>query len=211
MSEEIKCIDEDCNHNIKETKKVGINFIPQMTNDEIKAEINYLIDNRNFENIHSCVCVNCLHEYLNIMKQKIEEEKAKHDNCVISLKDLLMDLSDQNNINQIMSSVLNDIEVNDLNSKYMLSKKERIELEDKMNENKKELINLKKEEENIYLNLNKKEKEKEENREIKDRLKLKLEYLQRVNLNADVPADEFENILKQLNELNARGIIKYES
>ena len=40
---------------------------------------------------------------------------------------------------------------------------------------------------------------------------LKLEYLQRVNLNADVPADEFENILKQLDELNARGIIKYES
>ena len=178
MSEERKCIDEDCNHNIKETKKVGINFIPQMTNDEIKSEINYLIDNKNFE-IHSCVCVNCLHEYFNIMKQKIEEEKAKHDNCVISLKDLLKDLSDQNDISQIMGSVLNDIEIEDLNSKYKLFKKERIELEDKLNENKKELINLRKEEESICLNLNKKEKKKEENKEIKEKLKLKLEYLQR--------------------------------
>ena len=179
MSEERKCIDEDCNHNIKETKKVGINFIPQMTNDEIKAEITYLIDNKNVENIHSCVCVNCLHEYFNIMKQKIEEEKAKHDNCVISLKDLLKDLSDQNDISQIMGSVLNDIEIEDLNSKYKLFKKERIELEDKLNENKKELINLRKEEERICINLNKKEKEKEENKEIKDKLKSKLEYLQR--------------------------------
>ena len=179
MSEERKCIDEDCNHNIKETKKVGINFIPQMTNDEIKAEINYLIDNKNLDNIHSCVCVNCLHEYFNIMKQKIEEEKAKHDNCVISLKDLLKDLSDQNDISQIMGSVLNDIEIEDLNSKYKLFKKERIELEDKLNENKKELINLRKEEESICLNLNKKEKKKEENKEIKEKLKLKLEYLQR--------------------------------
>ena len=179
MSEEIKCIGEDCNHNIKETKKVGINLIPQMTNDEIKAEINYLIDNKNSENIHSCVCVNCLHEYCNIMKQKIEEEKTKHDNCVISLKDLLKDLSDQNEINQIMCSVLNSIEIEDLNSRYKLLKKERIELEDKMNENKKELIYLRKEEENICTNLNKKEKEKEENKEIKDKLKLKLEYLQR--------------------------------
>ena len=179
MSEERKCIDEDCNHNIKETKKVGINFIPQMTNDEIKSEINYLIDNKNLDNIHSCVCVNCLHEYFNIMKQKIEEEKAKHDNCVISLKDLLKDLSDQNDISQIMGSVLNDIEIEDLNSKYKLFKKERIELEDKLNENKKELINLRKEEESICLNLNKKEKKKEENKEIKEKLKLKLEYLQR--------------------------------
>ena len=179
MSEEIKCIGEDCNHNIKETKQVGINFIPQMTNDEIKAEINYLIDNKNYENIHSCVCVNCLHEYCNIMKQKIEEEKTKHDNCVISLKDLLKDLSDQNEINQIMCSVLNSIEIEDLNSRYKLLKKERIELEDKMNENKKELIYLRKEEEDICTNLNKKEKEKEENKEIKDKLKLKLEYLQR--------------------------------
>ena len=179
MSEEIKCIGEDCNHNIKETKQVGINFIPQMTNDEIKAEINYLIDNKNYENIHSCVCVNCLHEYCNIMKQKIEEEKTKHDNCVISLKDLLKDLSDQNEINQIMCSVLNSIEIEDLNSRYKLLKKERIELEDKMNENKKELIYLRKEEENICTNLNKKEKEKEENKEIRDKLKLKLEYLQR--------------------------------
>ena len=179
MSEEIKCIGEDCNHNIKETKQVGINFIPKMTNDEIKAEINYLIDNKNYENIHSCVCVNCLHEYCNIMKQKIEEEKTKHDNCVISLKDLLKDLSDQNEINQIMCSVLNSIEIEDLNSRYKLLKKERIELEDKMNENKKELIYLRKEEENICTNLNKKEKEKEENKEIKDKLKLKLEYLQR--------------------------------
>ena len=179
MSEERKCIDEDCNHNIKETKKVGINFIPQMTNDEIKSEINYLIDNKNLDNIHSCVCVNCLHEYFNIMKQKIEEEKAKHDNCVISLKDLLKDLSDQNDISQIMGSVLNDIEIEDLNSKYKLFKKERIDLEDKLNENKKELINLRKEEESICLNLNKKEKKKEENKEIKEKLKLKLEYLQR--------------------------------
>ena len=150
-----------------------------MTNDEIKSEINYLIDNKNLDNIHSCVCVNCLHEYFNIMKQKIEEEKAKHDNCVISLKDLLKDLSDQNDISQIMGSVLNDIEIEDLNSKYKLFKKERIELEDKLNENKKELINLRKEEENICLNLNKKEKKKEENKEIKEKLKLKLEYLQR--------------------------------
>ena len=179
MSEAIKCIDEDCKHNIKETKKVGINFIPQMTNDEIKSEINYLIDNKNLDNIHSCVCVNCLHEYFNIMKQKIEEEKAKHDNCVISLKDLLKDLSDQNDISQIMGSVLNDIEIEDLNNKYKLFKKERIELEDKLNENKKELINLRKEEESICLNLNKKEKKKEENKEIKEKLKLKLEYLQR--------------------------------
>ena len=179
MSEERKCIDEDCNHNIKETKKVGINFIPQMTNDEIKSEINYLIDNKNLDNIHSCVCVNCLHEYFNIMKQKIEEEKAKHDNCVISLKDLLKDLSDQNDISQIMGSVLNDIEIEDLNSKYKLFKKERIELEDKLNENKQELINLRKEEERIYINLNKKEKEKEENKELKEKLKLKLEYLLR--------------------------------
>ena len=179
MSKEIKCIDEDCSHNIKETKKVGINFVPQMTNDEIKSEINYLIDNKNFENIHSCVCVNCLHEYYNIMKQKIEEEKEKHDNCVISLKNLLMDLSNQNDISQIMGSVLNDIEIEDLNSKYKLFKKERIELEDKMNENEKELINLRKEEENICINLNRKEKEREENKEIKDKLKLKLEYLQK--------------------------------
>ena len=179
MSKEIKCIDEDCSHNIKETKKVGINFVPQMTNDEIKSEINYLIDNKNFENIHSCVCVNCLHEYYNIMKQKIEEEKEKHDNCVISLKNLLMDLSNQNDISQIMGSVLNDIEIEDLNSKYKLFKKERIELEDKMNENEKELINLRKEEENICINLNRKEKEREENKKIKEKLKLKLEYLQK--------------------------------
>jgi len=179
MSKEIKCIDDDCNHNIKETKKIGINFVPQMTYDEIKAEINYLIDNRNFENIHSCICVNCLHEYYNIIKQKIEEEKAKHDNCVISLKDLLMDLSDQGDIGQIMGSVLNDIEIEDLNSKYKLFKKERVELEDKMNENRKELIDLRKEEERLCINLNRKEKEREENKEIKDKLKLKLEYLQK--------------------------------
>ena len=179
MSKEIKCIDDDCNHNIKETKKIGINFVPQMTYDEIKAEINYLIDNRNFENIHSCICVNCLHEYYNIIKQKIEEEKAKHDNCVISLKDLLMDLSDQGDICQIMGSVLNDIEIEDLNSKYKLFKKERVELEDKMNENRKELIDLRKEEERLCINLNRKEKEREENKEIKDKLKLKLEYLQK--------------------------------
>ena len=184
MSDEIKCI--ACKSNIKTSKKVGIEFIPQLTREEKKAEINYLIDNQNYDNIHSCVCIDCIDEYIKLMKQKLNLEKDKHDNCIISIKDLLLDISNQDKINEIMNSVLNEQEVMDLKNRNNLLKKERIELENKISENKTESLMLRNEEENLCLKINKIVKEKEENNEYLKKLELKLKYLK----------NEYNNLMK---------------
>ena len=181
--ENIKCMNKDCKNYIK---NLGIQFIPKLNKEEIIAELNDLIDKHNYEKIHSCVCANCLHEYIILMKQKIEEEKIKHNNSMIALKDLLLDISNDD-ITDISHSVINDKEKNTLKNKYNNLKKERIELEKTLNNNKKELIKLKNDEENLCIKLNKNMKEKEENKEIIKKLKIKLNYLKK----------EYDDLIKE--------------
>ena len=177
MTETIKCM--DCPQNIKTSKKIGIEFIPKLGKDERLNELNELIKKQNFDNIHSCICVTCFNEYLPLMKEKIEEEKNKHNKGIISLKDLLLDLSNQENIDEIINSVLNQDEIKGLQAQYQNLKKERIQLEHKLINNKNEIKNLKNEEENICIKLNKNIKEREENKEIYEKLKSKLKKLEK--------------------------------
>ena len=175
MEENVKCM--DCSKNIKFANKRGIEFIPVLNKEEKTSELNNLIKNHNYKNIHSCICVNCLHEYIPLMKAKTNEEKIKHNNYMVSLKDLLLDVSDQDNINEIMNLVLNDDEIIELQINYKNLKEERIKMEKKINENKKELKELRDKEENICVKINKNLREKEENKKITDKLLLKLKYL----------------------------------
>ena len=187
MTESIKCM--DCPQNIKTSKKIGIEFIPKLEKDERLNELNELIKKQNFDNIHSCICATCFNEYLPLMKEKIEEEKNKHNKSIISLKDLLLDLSNQESIDEIIKTVLNDNEIRELQAKYQNLKRERIQLEHKLINNKKELKNLKNEEEETCIKLNKNLKEREENKEICEKLKLKLIKLQK----------EYEELVKDNN------------
>ena len=179
MSEinEIKCM--DCKRDIKPIKKIGLGLIPKLNEEERIVELNKLIEKQNFENIHLGICVNCLHEFIKLMKQKTEETKTKHNNYMISLKDLLLDISDQDSIIKIMEEGLNEKEIQDLKIKYNNLKDQRNILEKTLDENKKELKILRNEEENICIKINKNIREKEENKEILDKLKIKLEYLKR--------------------------------
>ena len=178
MSEtKIKCM--DCKNEIIPIKKLEMGFIPKLNDEERIAEINKLIEKKIFENIHLGICVNCLHEYIVLMKQKTNEEKTTHNNYMISLKDLILDISDQDSFEKAYNEGVNEKEIKELEYKYMILKNERIELENRINENKKDLKNLRKEEENICININKNIREKEENKEVADKLKKKLEYLKR--------------------------------
>ena len=185
MTENVRCM--DCSKIIKLANKKGIEFIPILKKEEKIVELNNLIKNQNYKNIHSCICANCLYEYFLLMKSKTEEEKTKHNNYMISIKDLLLDISDQENIDKIMNVVLNEKEINDLKLQRNILKNERIKLEKTINENKKELKDLRAEEENICIKINKILRDKEENKEITDKLVLKLKYLQ----------NEYDKLTKQ--------------
>ena len=176
MSESIKCM--DCDNKIKITKK-GLEFLPQLKKEEKTAELNSLIENNQYQKIHSCICIDCLHDYIHLMKQKTEEAKSNHKNCMISLKDLLLDLSNQDDVDDILHSSLNDDEVKNLYGYYSNLRKKRIELEEKINKDKNEIIKLKKSEEDICIQLNKNKKEDEEKQQIMKKLNLKLSNLKK--------------------------------
>ena len=178
MSESVKCM--DCDNRIKITKKgLGLEFIPQLKKEEKMAELNSLIQNKDYQKIHSCICIDCLRDYFHLMKEKTKEAKKMHKNYMTSLKDLLLDLSNQNEIDEIMRSTLNEKEVKNLYNTYNQLKAERISLETKINKDKDEIIKLKKEEEDICIQLNKKIKEDEEKKQIMKKLNLKLANLKK--------------------------------
>ena len=177
MSQDIKCI--ECGMKIKVVEKSALDYCPLLKKEEKISELNSLINNHNYQKIHSCICVNCLHEYILLMKQKTEEAKTRHNNCMISLKDLLLDISNQENIDKIMHSILNEKEIKSLYKKYSELKTERIDLEEKINKDKKELVELKNKEQDLCVQLNKKKRESEENKEIMDGLNKKLRHLKK--------------------------------
>ena len=77
---------------------MGIEYIPLLNEKEKESELNNLFEKKNFGNIHSCICTNCLYDYIKLIKKKTEEEEQKHDKTMISLKNLLLDISNQENI-----------------------------------------------------------------------------------------------------------------
>ena len=164
MTENVRCM--DCSKIIDLSNKKGMEFIPVLKKEEKIAELNNLIKNNNYKNIHSCICANCLHEYILLMKSKTEEEKKRHNNYMVSMKDLLLDISDQENIDGVLKVILNEKEIKELCKQNEKLKNERIEMEEIINKSKQELKELRDEEENICVKINKILKEKEENKEI---------------------------------------------
>ncbi len=177
MSEDIKCI--DCGMKIKIVEKSALDYCLLLKKEEKISELNSLINNHNYQKIHSCICINCLHEYIHLMKQKTEEAKTRHNKCMISLKDLLLDISNQENIDKIMHSILNEKEIINLYNNYCKLKTERIDLEEKINKDKKELVELKNYEQNLCIQLNKNKREAEEHKEIMNGLNKKLKNLKK--------------------------------
>ena len=192
MTENIKCV--DCKKYIKIQEKIGIEFIPILNEEEKKAELNNLLEKKNCENIQSCICANCLYDYIRLMKAKTKEEEKKHDNTMISLKNLILDISNRENIEEIMQSVLNNEEITKLKDEYKKKKYERIELEKKINDNKKKLKELKDEEESICIKLNQKIRKREEDNQNNEIMKKKLNYLKKqyANLIKEDDKDDFQ-------------------
>ena len=75
MSEnEIQCM--DCSSNIKESKnRDSISYMTPLNKEEKLQEINKLIETKDLKDITSCICIDCLHVSLGIIKSKINEEE----------------------------------------------------------------------------------------------------------------------------------------
>ena len=175
--EEVQCM--ECSSNIRISKDKDTYMTP-LSREEKALEINDIIETQNFEDIHSGVCINCLHECLIKMKTKLEEEEKKHEDCLQALKDLLLDVSNKKEIDKIISNLLNENEMKDLKTKYDDLYKKRKELEKKIKNDKDELRKLKDEEQKIYIKLNDETRKKEDNKIYKEKLNMKKKYLEQL-------------------------------
>ena len=136
------------------------------------------------------VCVSCLYEYLNSIKDRLKNEEEKHEDCIKALKDLLLDLSYQKEIKNIIESSLveNEIkEIKEQDKKYRTLNTKRKALEEKIKEQKNEYKKLKEEESDILFKLNENERIQEEKIKYKEKLIMKKQYLQKY----------YEKIIKQ--------------
>ena len=178
-STEVKCM--NCDKDIISSKENGrISFLSPLSQDEIKSEILSLIENPKLANITTGICVNCALEYLKQIKDKLNKEQQKHEDCINSMKDLLLDISNKKEVYNILDSNLNKSDIKKLDKDVYNLTKERIELENKIKEKKSKLRELIDEEHKIFCNINKSKKEEEENKEIKDKLIKKRDYLMKI-------------------------------
>ena len=185
--EEVQCM--ECSSNIRITKdKDAISYLTPLSRDEKSLEINDIIETQNFEDIHSGVCINCLHECLSQMKTKLDEEEKKHEDCLQALKDLLLDVSNKKEINKIIDNLLNERKMKELKENYDKLYIKRKELEKQIKKDKDELRKLKDEEQKIYIELNDIKRKKEDKKVYKEKLNMKKKYLQ--NLYEEIIKEE---------------------
>ena len=178
IEEEIQCM--DCSKNIiNEENADFITYMTPLTKEEKLSALNNLIETQNLDEIKTGVCVSCLYEYLISTKERLNEEEEKHEDCMKALNDLLLDLSHQKEIKNIVESSLKEDEIKELDEKYKSQCKKRKELEKKIKEQKNEYKKLKEEESDILFKLNENERKKEEKRKYKEKLIMKKEYLQK--------------------------------
>ena len=179
MTEEIiQCI--KCSKEIKAPNKEieDISFISPLPEDERILEIKEIIKTQNFEGIHKCVCVNCFHESIKEMKEKLTEEGKKLDDCLKALKDLLLDISNKKEINEITGKVLD--EKGKLEKDYKDLINNRKNLENDVKKKKDDLRKLKDEEQKLYIKLNENIRKEKEKEIYKQKLRMKKQYLEKI-------------------------------
>ena len=191
LDEEIQCM--NCSKNIINQKNTNfILYTTPLTKEETISSLNNIIETQNLPDIKTGVCVSCLYEYLNSIKDRLKNEEEKHEDCIKALKDLLLDLSYQKEIKNIIESSLveNEIkEIKEQDKKYrtLNLNTKRKALEEKIKEQKNEYKKLKEEESDILFKLNKNERIQEEKIKYKEKLIIKKQYLQKY----------YEKIIKQ--------------
>ena len=189
LDEEIQCM--NCSKNIINQKNTNfILYTTPLTKEETISSLNNIIETQNLPDIKTGVCVSCLYEYLNSIKDRLKNEEEKHEDCIKALKDLLLDLSYQKEIKNIIESSLveNEIkEIKEQDKKYRTLNTKRKALEEKIKEQKNEYKKLKEEESDILFKLNKNERIQEEKIKYKEKLIMKKQYLQKY----------YEKIIKQ--------------
>ena len=126
--------------------------------------------------IKTGVCVSCLYEYLISIKERLNEEEEKHMDCIKALKDLLLDFSQQKDIEKI--GVVKS-EEKELKEKSVSLFEKRKKLEENLEDKKDVYKKLKDEENDILFKLNENERIKEEQKKYKEKLILKKQYLQK--------------------------------
>ena len=177
--EEILCM--ECSATIKNTKEIeSISYMTPLSRDEKTSEIKNIIETQNLEDIHSNICINCLHECIKEMKEKLNEEEKKHEDCLISLEDLLLDISNKKEINKIIDNLLNDKEIKDLRKQFEQLCEKSEELENIIKNDKDDLRNLKDEEQKLYIKLNENNRKKKDKEIYLKTLKKKKEFLEKL-------------------------------
>ena len=189
LDEEIQCM--NCSKNIINQENTNfILYTTPLTKEETISSLNNIIETQNLPDIKTGVCVSCLYEYLISIKERLNEEEEKHMDCIKALKDLLLDLSYQKEIKNIIESSLveNEIkEIKEQDKKYRTLNTKRKALEEKIKEQKNEYKKLKEEESDILFKLNENERIQEEKIKYKEKLIMKKQYLQKY----------YEKIIKQ--------------
>ena len=189
LDEEIQCM--NCSKNIINQENTNfILYTTPLTKEETISSLNNIIETQNLPDIKTGVCVSCLYEYLNSIKDRLKNEEEKHEDCIKVLKDLLLDLSYQKEIKNIIESSLveNEIkEIKEQDKKYRTLNTKRKALEEKIKEQKNEYKKLKEEESDILFKLNENERIQEEKIKYKEKLIMKKQYLQKY----------YEKIIKQ--------------
>ena len=176
LDEEIHCM--NCSKNIINPENIYFISTP-LSKEELLSALNNLIETQNLNGIKTGVCVSCLYEYLKSIKKRLNEEEEKHENCIKALKDLLLDLSNQKEIKNVVENPLKEEEILEQDEKYRALYKRRKSLEKKIKEQKIKYKKLKEEESDILFKLNKNERQKEEKRKYKEKLIMKKQYLQK--------------------------------
>ena len=183
LDEEIQCM--NCSKNIINQENTNfILYTTPLTKEETISSLNNIIETQNLPDIKTGVCVSCLYEYLNSIKDRLKNEEEKHEDCIKVLKDLLLDLSYQKEIKNIIESSLveNEIkEIKEQDKKYRTLNTKRKALEEKIKEQKNEYKKLKEEESDILFKLNENERIQEEKIKYKEKLIMKKQYLLKYN------------------------------
>ena len=179
MTTEVKCM--NCDKDIMPSKENDIIalFAP-LSEEDRKSEILSIIEHPQSAKISTGICINCSLEYLSLIKEKLNEEEEKHENCVNSMKDLLLDISNKKEVYNILDSNLNKSDIGHLEKETKDLYKERIDLENKIKEKKSKLRQLIDEEHKILSVINNNKKKEEENKEIKEKLIMKRDYLKKL-------------------------------
>jgi len=189
LDEEIQCM--NCSKNIINQENTNfILYTTPLTKEETISSLNNIIETQNLPDIKTGVCVSCLYEYLNSIKDRLKNEEKKHEDCIKALKDLLLDLSYQKEIKNIIESSLveNEIkEIKEQDKKYRTLYTKRKVFEEKIKEQKNGYKKLKEEESDILFKLNENERIQEEKIKYKEKLIMKKQYLQKY----------YEKIIKQ--------------